>query len=405
MSFVSSVLYYTKDSESPKSYFYWASLAAVSAVLKDKVWVDRFTAGKIYPNIYVLLVGKSGLRKGPPVNLAKYLVNQVNNTKIYAGRVSIQGVVADLSKAKTHENGGPPRTDAHGFLVAPEFSSFIIKDPDALTILTDLYDRHHWEQGWTYLLRNSPEEKLNRPTISMIGASNEIHLRDALPKNAIGGGFIARTCIIHATKKSNVNASVDRPQDTIPLPSLVQELATIAKCQGEFKWNQKAKDIYKGWYERLQVRPDFNDDTTGTMERLHDHVLKTAMLISVARKQDLVLEVDDIRESISVCQSFMPASRRMTLLQAGEAKSAPGTSVLILELISRPEHSITRAEALQKHWAHFSAPELDAIVEDLQAQKAVKIEAVRTSKGIEVLYTLNPEVLKRYMVKFGKQET
>jgi hypothetical protein len=50
---------------------------------------------------------------------------------------------------------------------------------------------------------------------------------------------------------------------------------------------------------------EIGEDTTGTMERLHDHILKTAMLISLSRKQDLVLE-EDISEAIKACSDFVP---------------------------------------------------------------------------------------------------
>jgi hypothetical protein len=390
MSFVDSVLFYTKDSESPRRYYYWSALTAIAAVVKDNVYLDRFYS-KLYPNIYVLLIGRSGLRKGPPVALAKHLVQNVNNTKMYAGRLSIQGVIADLSKARTKENGGPPNTDAAGFLVASEFASFIIRDPDALTILTDLYDRHY-NEIWTYLLRNTPEEKLNKPTVSLLGASNETHIKDAIPNNAIGGGFIARTFIIYADKKSGVNALVDKPTDTIPVSALIAELADIARCRGEFKWSEGGKDLYRAWYIKLQEVENLRDDPTGTLERLHDHVLKAAMLISLSRKRDMILEMEDIREAITACQAFTPAAKRIAMLQAGTAKSATGTSVVLMALLNEPGYQLTRTEMLRRHWAHFSAPELDSIIEDLHAQKALTL---RIDKS-DTVYTLNPKVVARF---------
>lgn len=403
MSFVEQVLYYTKDSESPRRYYYWSALAAIAAVVKDNVYLDRITAGMVYPNIYVLLVGRSGLRKGPPVNLAKYLVTHVNNTKIYAGRVSIQGVIADLSKAKTSKNGGPPNTDSAGVLFASEFSSFIIRDPDALTILTDLYDRHFNETGWSYLLRNTPEEKLNKPTITLLGASNEIHLKDAIPKNAIGGGFIGRTFMVYADKKAGINSGMFKPASTLPLSKLVTELADISKCKGEIKMDMESKVFYDQWYIKLQQEEDMEDDT-GTLERLHDHVLKTAMLLSLSNRRNLTIIKSDVEEAIKACVGFVPASRRVNLMGAGQAKSAPGTSTLITGLLTAPDHTLTRTIVLQRFWSHFSAPELDSIVEDLVAQRAIQVSASRDERGRpEVKYVLNPLIVKRYIDRQKKE--
>src|SRR4249920_2360303 len=130
MTFIEALLIYTNASESPKKYYYWSGLSAIASVVKSNVYLDKFYY-KLFPNIYVLLVGRSGLRKGPPVHLAKTLVSTIDNTRIFAGRMSIQGIIADLSRAITKSNGGPPITAADGALFASEFASFIIQDSSA----------------------------------------------------------------------------------------------------------------------------------------------------------------------------------------------------------------------------------------------------------------------------------
>jgi hypothetical protein len=396
MSFIDSVLKYTIGSESPRRYYYWSSLVAIASVLKDQVYLDKFYY-KLYPNIYVLLVGRSGLRKGPPINLAQALVREVNNTRIYAGRVSIQGVITDLAKSKTKEGGGPPQMDSAGSLFASEFASFLVSDPQALTILTDLYDGHY-NPEWTYMLKNSPNASLKRPCVVLFGATNEVNMKDVIPDNAIGGGFIARTFIIYADKKSVANSLTDRPEITFPYQGLIDELKEIARCKGEMKWSVRGKALYNEWYTQFQTI-ETEEDTTGTMERLHDHILKTAILISIARKRDMILEYEDLDEAIRACKDFVPGAKRIAISQVGKSVSAPGTAVLLRELITRKEHEITRTEALKKHWQHFDNFELDRIAESLFAQKAIEIRARRIGDRQEVVYILNPEVLERYMRK------
>lgn len=402
MTFIEAVLSYTKASESPRRYYYWSALAAVASVVKSNVYLDKFYY-KLYPNIYVLLVGRSGLRKGPPVNLTRALVSEVNNTRIFAGRVSIQGVISELSKARTKKEGGPPQTEASGLLCASEFASFIIQDPSALTILTDLYDGHY-NPEWSYMLRNSPTEKLTKPCLTLIGASNESHIKDAIPQNAIGGGFVARTFIIYSNKKSGINALTVKPKDSIPIEQLYTMLREIGKASGPFKWSEPGRRLYEAWYQQYQELEQLEDDTTGTMERLHDHILKTAMLISLSRKVDLVLEYSDIEEAIRACQDFVPGAKRISLGTEGKAPSAPGTAVLLKELLTNSKHEISKPEALAKFWAHFDVFDLDRIAESLFAQKAITITLRPGDNGQrEQWYILNPKVLERYQSKSEKE--
>jgi hypothetical protein len=85
-SWVEHIVEEHKEFESPLSFWRWAALAAISAVVKDSVWINRGTMYDLYPNIYVMFHAESGLKKGPPVALAKKLVKEVNNTRIISVR-------------------------------------------------------------------------------------------------------------------------------------------------------------------------------------------------------------------------------------------------------------------------------------------------------------------------------
>src|SRR6476469_10441112 len=112
MTWLDEVMRATDEVESPKSFIKWAALSAIAAVVKNNVYLDKHYY-KLYPNIYVMLIAKSGMRKGFPVAMAKELVKSIDNTRVIAGRNSIQGVLKTLSTSYTRENG-KALTDACG---------------------------------------------------------------------------------------------------------------------------------------------------------------------------------------------------------------------------------------------------------------------------------------------------
>ena len=230
----------------------------------------------------------------------------------------------------------------------------------------------------------------------MIGASNEVHFKEAVPDNALGGGFVARTFIIYADKKSVVNPLTSKPKESISVQELSKYLRVLANLRGEFKFSDSAREVYNKWYEEFSENTYM--DTTGTIERLHDHILKAAMLISLSRKTNLIMEEDDIREAIIACQDFVPGARWVTL-GGGQSASAPGTAVFLRELLSRKEqkHTMSRIKMLQKHWSHFDAFELDRIAESLESQKAITIKIMQNEEGKkEVFYILAPKIIENY---------
>jgi hypothetical protein len=87
MSWLTDLMSQTQDLESPRRYFYFAGLGVLSAVVKRNVWLDRGGAYKLYPNVYIMLIGPSGIKKGLPIKIAEKLVTDMNVTKVIAGTV------------------------------------------------------------------------------------------------------------------------------------------------------------------------------------------------------------------------------------------------------------------------------------------------------------------------------
>ena len=403
MTWIEQFLEATKGSESPRKFFYWAGLYSIAAVVKNQVYLDKFYY-KLYPNIFVCFVARSGLRKGIPIAMAKAMVSEVNNTRIISGRSSIQAIIKDLSTAVTLNNGGPPLVDAVGAMFSSEFASFLVQDPQALTILTDLYDGHY-NPDWVNTTKGGGAEKLKNVCLNLIGASNEVHFRDAVPDNALGGGFIGRTLIVYASDKACVNPLTERPQTLAPLTELAKYLRELGKLKGEFKWSQKGKELYNAWYQKFNEANE-NTDDTGTLDRIHDQILKAAMLISLSRKADLVLEVEDIAEAISECLRLVPGVRKVTM-GAGKSSYAPGTAIVLKELIQRPDHMVSKTYLLQRFWGHFDTADLDKIIQTLLDSRAIKIEDKQIEGkplGMrEKWLILEPKVLENYEKKQEKK--
>ena len=139
MNWLETLVAQHSELESPISFWYWSGIAALSAVVKDQIWLHR-QIYNLYPNIYVMLHADSGLKKGPPVSMARQLVSKVGNTQIITGRSSIQGILKQMGGGQS-QPGGKIKTNSQVFICSSELSSSIVDDPVATKILTDLYDR------------------------------------------------------------------------------------------------------------------------------------------------------------------------------------------------------------------------------------------------------------------------
>ncbi len=386
MTWIDEVIEQHKELETPLTFWYWAGLAALSASVKDNVYLDQ-QLYKLYPNIYVMLHAKSGLKKGPPVSMAKQLVRQVNNTRIISGRSSIQGILKELGTAFT-QPGGIVVNKAIAFICSSELSSSVVEDKAAMVILTDLYDRHYNEGDWKSLLK-SENFKLRDPTITMLTATNQSHSDEFFGQKDIQGGYFARTFIIYADKENKINSLVDPLEHPPDYKILAEHLKELTKLSGPFHklYDTPAGDYYREWYnEFARLRVDMTDDT-GTLNRFGDSVLKVAMLLSLSRTSELKIGLDSMQEAVIQCEKLIGHTRRVTMGKKGKSSYASQKVMIIEKLLARDNHMITHAQLSMDMHYHLNSNELAEIMKGFDESGLIKIE----NRGSVIVYAMPEE--------------
>lgn len=392
MNFLQEVLDSTSELEAPRNFYYWAALSAISAVLKDSVWIDRHIYN-LYPNIYVMLHADSGLKKGPPIALAKDIVKRTNLTRIISGRSSIQGILKQIGTAET----GPGGKLLFGgksiaYIVSSELTSSLVEDKAAATILTDLYDRHYNVGSWESLLKME-SFKLKDPTISMLTATNQAHSDDFFTSRDVQGGYYARTFIIYETKRNAINSLMRAPDKLPDVENLSGYLTLLGTLKGPFKGFQNgngkltlAGKYYDEWYKNFCNTIDEQEikDETGTINRFGDSVLKVAMLISLAESPEMEITLPHMEIAIAKCEELIGSARRATYGKKGKSSFAHQKTLIIEELLGRSNHSITRGQLLKKYWMHGSSSEWDEIM--LNFNDSGMIES--RSSGNQIIYVM-----------------
>ncbi len=384
MNWIDSVMEATAEAESPRAFIRWASLSAIAAVVADRVYLDKFYY-KLYPNVYVLLVAKSGLRKGFPAALAKTLVSLVDNTRVISGRNSIQAIIKDLATTVTKPKKAP-LTKAHGFIVSGELSTTFVEDPQTLTILTDLHDGHYHTEGWKNTLKGTGVESLKDISITLLGAINQTHFKDMVKKKDITGGFIARTIIVEETQRALKNPLIVAPKNLLDVQKLVDYLRKLGDLNGTFSWDADAADFYGEWYKSFE--PEALEDDTGTANRIHDQILKVAMLLSLSRCPELILRRSDIEDAMGLLEKAIETATGVTKGQ-GESDFGPKIKIVLDELESREDHTVMRSELLRKHWGDFTSIELSIIIGTLEQAKAITVQ----TRGKDEYYRATKKLL------------
>ena len=386
MNFIDLVLDSTKEYEAPRRFYYWAALSAISAILKDRVWFDMGKAYKIYPNIYVLLYGPSGVRKGPAVALAERIVIKVDNTRVINGRASIEAIIKDLGTFTTREKKEPIK-DSCGFVVASELSSSLISNPSAMDIMTNLYDRIYNEGEWKYKLKVGESHTLNKPTITWLSASNEALFKDFLPEKNIYGGLIGRMFMIAENKPNRINSLMFDPNIVPDLDKMAEALMPLTKLNGQFTMSVELRHEVDRWYNRFakEISPSLHDET-GFVSRILDFIIKACMLVSSGRRGDLTIIESDFLEAIEIIEPLIvPTKRAASILKKTDASLQEKRGLVLNYLSNRPAYTCTRQDILKSLNLRLDHEDLDRIVSLMLQMQVIQV----SSSGSDVIYKLN----------------
>ena len=403
-SWIEDLVQENQSVETPESWIYWSLMFCISSAAAN-AYTLRTLKGNLlyYPNIYIILMGESGLGKGYPVNLAKRLLQEANITRVIAGRSSIQAIIKEGATTRS-EQGKALITDSRMAIVNGELSTAIIQDPDSLTILTDLYDRNY-NPNWTNLLKGDGAEKLKEPYITCLFGSSPAHFYDSIPQPNIEGGYIGRNLVIYEEKRSKDVDLLDSEKESVDedrftnyiVPKFVPHLKKIAVNKARLIPDEAARHVFNSWRKEWRATQAQYNDKTGFVNRVPDHVLKVAMCLALARYEhnDVIIE-SDIREAIQKVTSLIYASEKAAS-GGGLDPMAQQTKRVMDYLITAEDNQLLRKDLLKRGYGDYDTMSLDKIIDTLMEMGWIKRQKIGIGSNSDWLIMLSGEPKENLM--------
>lgn len=396
MNFIESYHDYTKNFESPGSFWRWSSFSIISAVLRDNVHM-RYGVNTIYPNIYVLLLAGSALyRKGAPIVLAERLLERVGNTKILAGRSSVQGLIDGL-KTNATDDKGKIQKGGSAICLLPEMAAGLVQDVSAIQILTDIYD---FKEKYTTRLRGLGEFKIERLVFSIFAGSNIDMLNELFTTSAVYGGFLGRTFVVKPDEQRPGNSLLGAENQDKLEDALYKQLVDISKLKGIITFSPKAAEMYEKWYlqfreKTFKTKDNLGIGKTGVTGRIHTGIIKLAIILA-ANQLKLVVCEDIMGQSISECLMLLDNYREFVGKSAGQTQQGLVAQALITALADKENNGeITHKKFL---FEHLDLIEGQNLIEAVKILESAKIIDVITDKS-QVSYKLTKEGEEKLMGK------
>lgn len=393
---VDDILDECESVETPREWIYWSLVSAIAASAGSNYHLKAFGGNVTYlPNLYVILMGESGLGKAFPITLSKNLVEKADVTRVIYGRSSIQAIIKDISQTYTRE-GKEMLLDSRCYIINGELSTAIIGDPDSLTILTDIYDFH---ATWTNNLKGDGKEKLKNTATSALFGSSPAHFYDKIPEENIKGGYIRRNLIVKAEKRYkdlDMFSEDDIDASAFPFDKYVPHLNKIAAAEGRLLPDKGAKAKLNQF--RREWRMSQPEDTTGFANSVPDHVVKVAMCLSLAdyaTYKTLTINETHMEEAIA---KVVPLAYTSKTVAAGTGDNPLSKQTkMVLDFLTKAQGSqMMRKDLLTKGFGNYDGEMLDKIVSYLDEIGWIAKFRVAAGKNSDILIKLHGQPLAEY---------
>lgn len=371
---------YTEDQESPELFHLWTGISSISATLERNVFLDRGILGKLFPNLYIILMGASAVdRKTSAIEIGEVFVREAcPDINFISQKIIPEAFIEALQTAWELTGSGS------GYVIAEELSYFLGTSDKSSAIVHLLTKAYGCPALMNYHTKGRGVEEVKNVCINFLGGTTTEWIKESLPKQSIQGGWAGRHVFVYAHEEWN---PVAHPEMTTKMvrqrDDLIADLTIVRSLKGEFVWSKDAKEWFRVWYEEV-FKPDEQEILLeGYYGRKGHTILKLAMVLSVSNGSSLILEEVDVKNATRILGE---TEKQLPQIMQRIDSSQVGTDMLrVLNLIERAGE-IDYSSLLRKIGYRLTAAQLQENLASLLLQDLIEERVEKKKRGAVRLF-------------------
>jgi len=395
--FIDDFIAHTYGRETTNFFAFWTAVSGISGIIQRDAFL-RFGEEGLFANFFNILVAEPAIaHKSTAMSLfnriEKKMFTNMENEELYAkkknlvirGKATAEAIFDAMSnRPYTKQDGEEGQTNANFIGKISELTTLLSKaqyNAQLIDKITDFYDCKDHDTDFTRGGNSSGQggqRELHNIFASLFGCTTPDALKNSIPPEAFGGGFMSR-CIIARQAPEDIHRIIPIPfipPDCPDSEEMAARLLWLANNkQGEFALSEEAYDFYKEWYtkETLELRGKaIRGETDHRDNRKTLHILKLAFLCRLqAYDRSRLVSLDDLQTAIAIYE-FTNEQATNTVEDIYLEGQKDGRFYKLRSIIRKAGlKGIQRRELSRKH--HFKKDELDKFFDELNERGEIAI--------------------------------
>lgn len=375
---IAAYLDYTRHSEAPTDFHYWTAIACIAGAIRRKAYIDM-AYFRWFPNFYVLFVAPPGIvSKSTTADIGMSLLRRVPGIHFGPSAVTWQSFVTSLSHSREDFPGpdGSFTPMCAVTMVASELGTlFQPGDTAIVNLLTELWDCR--DDPFKKQTKKDGDEIVENPWINLVGCTTPSWIAENFGSYFVEGGFASRVLFVYAEHKRQLVAYPGQRLDgfkALGSDRLTHDLEQISALSGAFVLTPDAFEWGEEWYARhhasdnpLRLDPRFG----GYFARKQAHLHKTAMVLSLARGDSLIISKEDLQAANTALTALEP-NMMAVFGKMNNDKAAEQMALVLTEV--RRAGTVSRQDLYRDLMCSMGYGAFQECINGLQATGLVELE-------------------------------
>ncbi len=329
---ISSYIECTSKSKSPTEFHVWSAICLIAAALQRKVWVEK-NYYKIYPNMFIFLVGGPGVGKGTAINFAlSEFLYKSQDVSLMSDWLSGPKLIKDFASSERTVMTQQGRVYTHCSITAAvrELGVFLRRDNlEFQKLLCELYD---CQDKWEYGTKHFGTDPLRNIWFNFIAGVTNRWVMDNITIESLEEGFASRVIFVNSdnVKYGKVFDPLTDFQQKLR-DDLFHDFSVMSKMYGRIRFDDDAREYIEDWWSNFN--PTIKKQPymfQGYYNRKETHLIKLSV-ISMASAGRETVSLNDVIGAKKMIDYIEPAM--FSLFSAtGRSPKAPAIDLILKTL-------------------------------------------------------------------------